>query len=89
MSKKPNILFILADDLGWRDTSCYGSPFYETPHIDELFRQGMHFTEGYASAPVCSPTRVSILTGKYPATVGLTCQIAHNPGTHPRFGNVT
>ena len=72
MSKKPNIVFILIDDMGWKDLSCYGSSFYETPNIDRLFKEGIHFTNAYASSPVCSPTRASILTGKYPANVGIT-----------------
>ncbi len=67
-----NFVFILADDLGWADTACYGSDFYETPHIDALARQGMRFTDAYAACPVCSPTRASILTGRYPARLGLT-----------------
>ena len=87
--KKPNVLFILADDLGWKDTSCYGSPFYETPHIDRLCESGMHFTDAYASCPVCSPTRASILTGRYPATVGITCQIDGSGNNHPKVGKVT
>lgn len=72
MSKKPNIVFILIDDMGWKDLSCYGSSFYETRNIDRLFKEGIHFTNAYASCPVCSPTRASILTGKYPANVGVT-----------------
>ncbi len=72
VSRKPNFLFILIDDMGWRDISCYGSEFYETPNIDRFSRQGMSFTDAYASCPVCSPTRASILTGKYPATVQVT-----------------
>ena len=72
MRKSPNILFILIDDLGWRDLSCFGSSFYETPNIDRLGRQGVRFTSAYASCPVCSPTRASILSGKYPARVGVT-----------------
>jgi len=60
------------DDLGWRDLGVYGSGFYETPNLDELARQGMRFTDAYAACPVCSPTRASILTGKYPARVGVT-----------------
>jgi len=72
MSKMPNIVFILIDDLGWRDIGCYGSSFYETPNIDRLAQQGMLFTDAYASCPVCSPTRASVLTGKYPARVGIT-----------------
>jgi arylsulfatase A-like enzyme len=69
---RPNILFILIDDLGWRDLSCYGSSFYETPVLDRLAADGMRFTDAYASCPVCSPTRASIMTGKAPATVGIT-----------------
>lgn len=69
---KPNFLFILLDDLGWRDIGCYGSTFYETPNIDKLASEGVRFTQAYAACPVCSPTRASILTGKYPATLGLT-----------------
>lgn len=69
---KPNIIIILADDLGWSDLSCYGSKFYETPNLDELASKGMRFTQGYAASPVCSPTRASILTGKYPNRTGVT-----------------
>ena len=69
---KPNFVFILIDDLGWKDLSCYGSQFYETPNLDQLASDGMRFTDAYAACPVCSPTRASILTGKYPATLGLT-----------------
>ncbi|MHA1681687.1 MAG: sulfatase [Promethearchaeota archaeon] len=70
--KKPNIVFILIDDMGWMDLSCQGSTFYETPNIDSIARNGMRFTRAYASCPVCSPTRASIMTGKYPARVGIT-----------------
>jgi len=70
--KKLNIVFILADDLGWRDVGCYGSTFYETPAIDKLAQEGMRFTNAYAACPVCSPTRASILTGQYPARLHLT-----------------
>jgi len=72
MCTKPNIIFILLDDLGWRDLVCYGSPFYETPNLDRLAAEGMTFSNAYAAAPVCSPTRASIMTGKYPARVGIT-----------------
>ncbi len=53
----PNVVFILADDLGWRDLSCYGSPFNETPHIDALAAAGMRFTNAYTAGSICSPTR--------------------------------
>jgi arylsulfatase A-like enzyme len=61
-ANKPNIVFFLVDDLGWSDVGCYGSSFYETPHIDRLAKEGVKFTSGYAACHVCSPTRASILT---------------------------
>jgi len=70
--RRPNLVFLLADDMGWRDVGCYGSTFYETPNIDRLAAQGMRFTDAYAACPVCSPTRASIMTGKYPARLGTT-----------------
>ena len=70
--QKPNFVFILVDDLGWKDLGCYGSEFYETPNIDRLAAQGMRFTDAYAACPVCSPTRASIMSGKYPARIHLT-----------------
>jgi len=69
---KPNFVFILLDDYGWMDTGCYGSSFYETPRLDRLATEGVRFTNAYASCPVCSPTRASVMTGRYPATVQLT-----------------
>ena len=71
-SSPPNFVFILVDDLGWADVGCYGSDLHETPNIDRLARQGMRFTDAYAAAPVCSPTRASIMTGKYPARLHMT-----------------
>lgn len=68
----PNIVFILADDLGWSDLGCYGAQFHETPNLDRLAQQGMKFTDAYAACAVCSPTRASIMTGKYPARLHLT-----------------
>lgn len=69
------------DDMGWKDISCYGSDFYETPNIDKLAEGGMIFTDAYASCPVCSPSRASIMSGKYPARVGVTDWIgAHTKG---------
>jgi arylsulfatase A len=72
----PNIVFILIDDLGWADLPCYGNRFHETPNIDRLAAEGMRFTDAYAACPVCSPTRASILSGQYPARVGVTDFIA-------------
>ena len=76
-ARRPNVLFIMADDLGWRDTSLYGSTFYETPHIDALAKRGMRFTNAYAANPLCSPTRASIMTGLYPARIGITTPACH------------
>ncbi|MCH7945979.1 MAG: sulfatase-like hydrolase/transferase, partial [Armatimonadetes bacterium] len=72
LSAGPNVLFILVDDLGWRDLGYSGSSFYETPNIDRLASSGMVFTDAYAACPVCSPTRASIMAGKYPARMGTT-----------------
>ena len=69
---RPNVLFILADDLGWRDLSNEGSTFYESPNIDRIANEGMKFTRGYATCQVCSPSRASIMTGKYPARLQIT-----------------
>jgi arylsulfatase A-like enzyme len=72
VNKKLNFVFFLVDDMGWRDAVTFGSTFYETPNIDRLARQGMKFTDAYAACPVCSPTRASIVTGKYPARMDTT-----------------
>lgn len=77
--RPPNIVFILIDDLGWKDVGCNGSHFYETPNIDALAQRGMRFTSAYAACPVCSPTRISILTGKYPARLNLTDWLPGRP----------
>jgi arylsulfatase A-like enzyme len=71
-NEKPNIVFILADDLGWKDLVCYGNKHYETPNLDALAQRGIRFTQAYAACPVSSPTRASIMTGKYPARLKLT-----------------
>lgn len=68
---KPNIVFILADDLGWADLPIYGNRFNEAPNLDALAGQGMRFSNAYAACPVCSPTRASIQSGQYPARVGV------------------
>ena len=87
---RPNVIFILADDLGWRDVSYdvgygyTGSRFYQTPNLDRLAAEGMRFTDAYAACPVCSPTRASIMTGKYPARIHLTDWInGHNRPNAP------
>jgi len=81
-TRRPNILFILADDFGYMDIGANNpKTFYETPHIDRLAGRGMRFTAGYAACPVCSPTRASIMTGKYPPRTGVTDYIGGNrPG---------
>jgi arylsulfatase A-like enzyme len=76
---KANFVFILADDFGWRDLGCYGNPYFATPNIDRLAREGGRFTNAYAACPVCSPTRASILTGKYPVRTGVTDWITGRP----------
>ncbi len=68
----PNVIFFLVDDLGWTDVGTFGSSFYETPHIDQFATEGVKFTSAYAACHVCSPTRSSILTGKYPARNNMT-----------------
>ncbi|MCC9608944.1 sulfatase [Blastopirellula sp. JC732] len=68
---RPNIVFILIDDMGCKDAGCYGATNFATPHVDRLASQGMRFTSAYA-APVCSPTRASLMTGKHPARVHIT-----------------
>jgi arylsulfatase A-like enzyme len=81
--RRPNILFILIDDLGWMDTTVYGSRYYETPNIERLARRSMRFTDAYAASPLCSPTRASILTGKCPARLGITTPAGHLPPLPP------
>lgn len=71
-SQKPNVLFILLDDFGYSDLGCYGSRYYETPNIDRLSLHSVKFTDAYASCPVSSPTRASVMTGKYPVNTGIT-----------------
>jgi arylsulfatase A-like enzyme len=76
--RPPNVLFILADDLGWTDLACYGSAYYKTPHIDRLAERGIRFTNAYSANPYCSPTRASILTGLYPARTGFLSASGHS-----------
>lgn len=78
---KFNVVFLLVDDMGWKDLGCYGSTFYETPNIDRLAAMGIKFTNAYTPNPVSSPTRAAIMTGKYPSRVGITDWI---PGDDPK-----
>jgi arylsulfatase A-like enzyme len=78
--KQPNIVFVLADDLGWRDLGCEGSTIYESPNIDRIANEGMRFTQGYAACQVCSPSRASILTGKVTPRHGITDWIGARSG---------
>jgi len=78
--RKPNILLIVADDLGYHDLSCMGSKYYETPNIDQIAHEGMVFTDGYAACQVCSPSRASIMSGKFPARHGITDWIGAKTG---------
>ena len=77
---RPNVVLILADDLGWTDLACYGSDLHETPHLDALASGGMKFTQNYSACTVCSPTRAALMTGKYPARLRITDWI---PGAMP------
>ena len=77
--QRPNVIFFLVDDLGQRDVACYGSQFYETPFIDALAKEGILFENAYSTCHVCSPSRASILTGKYPARTNLTEWLGGRP----------
>ena len=87
--RPPNIIFILADDLGWAELGCYGNKFNETPNLDRMARQGIRFTDAYAAAPVCSPYRASFLTGQYPARHGILDYLRPNTATPLSTGHVT
>jgi arylsulfatase A-like enzyme len=83
-ARRPNVLFLLVDDLGFMDVSANNPDcFYQTPNIQRLADEGMRFTDGYAACPVCSPTRASIFTGKYPVRVGITDYISPGRGNQP------
>ena len=79
-TKPLNFVFILVDDLGWTDLKCFGSSFYDTPNCDRLAASSMKFTNAYAACPVCSPTRASIMTGRYPTRTGVTDYIGAAAG---------
>lgn len=77
--QKTNFVLILADDLGWHDLACYGNPYVATPNLDRMASEGARFTDAYAACPVCSPTRASIMTGRYPVRTGVTDWIPGRP----------
>ena len=79
---KMNVVYILADDLGWSELGSYGNRFNETPNIDRLAYQGMRFTDAYASAPVCSPYRAALMSGQYPARIGVTDYLRPDTAWH-------
>jgi len=81
-ARKPNIIFILGDDLGWAELGCYGNTFNETPNLDRLAKQGVRFTDAYAAAPVCSPYRAALMTGLYPARLGITDYLRPDDQNH-------
>ena len=87
--RAPNIILILADDLGWAELGCYGNQFNETPQLDKLATEGMRFTDAYAAAPVCSPYRVSLIAGQYPARVGITDYLRPSDPKHLSTEHVT
>jgi len=87
--KRPNIIYVLADDLGWAELGCYGNSFNETPNIDRLAAQGMLFTNACAAAPVCSPYRAALMTGQYPARVGITDYLRPNSENHLPLKHIT
>jgi len=94
--RRPNIVFILADDLGWGDLSAYGQPNFRTPNLDRLAKQGVRFTNAYSGQTVCTPTRVSFYTGRYPARLpiglkeplGSLKQVGDNVGLPPDFPTI-
>ena len=86
---RPNIIFILADDLGFAELGCYGNTFNETPNLDKLARRGIMFTNAYASAPVCSPYRAALMTGQYPARVRITDYLRPNDPKHLSTDHIT
>jgi len=79
---KPNIVYVLADDLGWAELGCYGNTFNETPNLDKLAAQGMRFTDAYAAAPVCSPYRAALMSGQCPARIGVTDYLRPSTNWH-------
>ena len=85
---RPNIVLIMADDLGWMDLHCQGNGLLDTPHLDQLASEGIRFTDGYAAAPVCTPTRAAIMTGVSPARLHITNHAPGNPEHIPENSNL-
>ena len=77
IEQETNVVFILIDDMGWKDLGCYGGEVFETPNIDRLASEGMRFTDAYAACSICAPTRVSLMTGKYPGRLHFTALVNH------------
>ncbi|MDQ2688356.1 MAG: sulfatase-like hydrolase/transferase, partial [Armatimonadota bacterium] len=76
LAKRPNIIFVLIDDMGYGDLSCYGNKLAQTPHLDRLAAEGIRFTQFSVASPLCSPSRTALLTGRSPARYGITSYLA-------------
>jgi len=83
-AQKPNVIMILIDDMGWADSAPYGSVYYDTPNLARLCSEGMRFTDAYAAAPLCSPTRASIMSGQYPARLRMTQAVTPKNVPNPK-----
>jgi arylsulfatase A-like enzyme len=86
--KRPNVILIVADDLGWAEVGCYGQKKIQTPHLDRMAKEGMRFTQFYSAAEVCTPSRAALLTGRYPIRSGMChtkMRVLRNPNSHSRL----
>jgi arylsulfatase A len=88
-ARRPNFIYILVDDLGYSELGCYGNTFNETPNLDKLAHQGVRFTDAYAAAPVCSPYRAALMTGQWPARVGITDFLRPDDANHLSTEHIT
>jgi len=77
--RQPNLVYFVVDDMGWMDSSVYGSEYYETPNMERLAKRSVRFTDAYTASPLCSPTRATLMTGQYPARTGITTAVGHRP----------
>jgi len=77
--RRPNFVFFVVDDMGWMDSTVYGSEYYETPNMERLAKRSVRFTDAYSASPLCSPTRASLMSGQYPARTGITTAVGHLP----------